>query len=85
MWKKCSLGEENIEIVNAITGKTLNGSISRLCKQQLFGKFYTLLNLNLPSRTNISVLTAPEVYIDAKNAATDYKVIFFFLFNNFNS
>ncbi|XP_066906532.1 double-stranded RNA-specific editase Adar isoform X2 [Halyomorpha halys] len=66
-------GEETVEIVNAITGKTLSGSISRLCKQRLFGKFYGLLNMNLPSRTNMNLKSVPEVYIDAKNAATDYK------------
>ncbi|BES99094.1 adenosine deaminase [Nesidiocoris tenuis] len=64
--------EEGVEVVNAMTGKCISGSASRLCKQKLFHSFFECLQANLPTRTGISVSNASDVYYDAKSSAESY-------------
>lgn len=66
-------GEDGIEIVNAITGKAINGNASRLCKQRLFGKFFGLLDQKIKSRSYTDLKHVPEFYADVKSAAKDYQ------------
>uniref|UniRef100_A0A0A9ZHZ6 Double-stranded RNA-specific editase 1 n=1 Tax=Lygus hesperus TaxID=30085 RepID=A0A0A9ZHZ6_LYGHE len=64
--------EEEVEVVNAMTGKCINGQVSRLCKQKLFSKFFDCLQAGIPTKSNITVDSAPETYFDAKNSADSY-------------
>ncbi|KAK9508478.1 hypothetical protein O3M35_006027 [Rhynocoris fuscipes] len=65
-----------VEVINAVTGKCINGSVSRLSKQMFFTNFFELLKRKIPSKSGISLQTAPDVYLDAKEAAQFYKMIF---------
>lgn len=64
---------ENVEAVNAVTGKTVVLSQSRLCKLQFFDKFMEVLNVS-------KFKAKPKTYHEAKLMAKDYltaKELFF--------
>lgn len=64
-----------VEVINAVTGKCNTGNVSRLSKQMFFIKFHELLRKKIPTKTGITLETAPEVYSDAKELVENYKVI----------
>lgn len=59
---------QEVEIVDSLNGKTLNGHISRICKSSFFKRYLKLMKQLQP---NIKV---PIAYSDAKAAALDYQV-----------
>ncbi|XP_041371647.1 double-stranded RNA-specific editase 1-like isoform X2 [Gigantopelta aegis] len=68
------VGDNDLEVVNAMTGKLENGGTSRLCKQALFQLFYRLYG-QLPSLTSQSVAAKPVMYSEAKAANIDYQLM----------
>lgn len=62
-----------VEVINAVTGKCNTGNVSRLSKQMFFMKFYELLRKKIPTKSGITLETAPDVYLDAKDQVQSYK------------
>lgn len=66
-------GEENVEIINAMTGKAEQGTASRLCKQSMFRHFVNLLD-KLPRPNSLPENVRSELYSTLKAKAEDYQV-----------
>ncbi|XP_062900453.1 double-stranded RNA-specific editase B2 isoform X1 [Mobula hypostoma] len=66
-----TLGDSDLEIVNATTGKGDLGCSSRLCKRALYTQWAKLYG-KLSTRTS-SLRGTPSVYCEAKLAAEDYQ------------
>lgn len=79
---------KSVEVVNSLTGKTMNGQVSRITKQAFFDKYVSLIK-RLP---NGNIRQIRGDYGDAKMVARDYQVrniflfhiqiIFFFIYNS---
>ncbi|CAI9725040.1 double-stranded RNA-specific editase 1 isoform X2 [Octopus vulgaris] len=69
-WRK---EDDTFEVINAMTGRVEGGSVSRICKQALFGRFMSLYG-KLSSLTGQSVTTRPTHYSDAKAAVMEYQL-----------
>lgn len=61
---------KSVEVVNSLTGKTMNGQVSRITKQAFFNKYSSLIK-RLP---NVGVRQMRGDYGDAKMIARDYQV-----------
>ncbi|KAL1122461.1 hypothetical protein AAG570_002792, partial [Ranatra chinensis] len=66
-----------IELTNSVTGKTLDGRPSRLCKQAQFSRFAKLINSELSPSTNVREKN-PETYHEFKEANCNYQVTLFY-------
>lgn len=75
-----TIGDSEIEVVNSLTGKTVNNQISRLTKQNFFTKFGYVMK-NLPG---IQSRKVNHDYGETKSNVKDYQVgcfsYFFFFF-----
>jgi len=69
-WLCC---DDELEVVTCMTGKTEQGSPSRLCKQKFYKMFNALWG-NVPSLTNQKILAKPATYSEAKAAVMDYQI-----------
>lgn len=66
-------GDENLEVFNAMTGKTDPGEPAKVCKQEFF-KTFTKLYGKISSFTNQTVTEPPRLYSEAKMAVMDYQL-----------
>lgn len=64
-----TIGDTEIEVVNSLTGKTVNNQISRITKQRFFAKFAHLLR-NLPG---IQLRSINQDYGETKKSIKDYQ------------
>jgi len=71
----CWTGQENPEIINSLTGKDDRGNSSRVSKKSFFERFLRLVQ-KLSTRTQIDNTTCSRVYAEAKQAVTDYQVLY---------
>lgn len=67
-----TIGSKTVEVVNSLTGKTINGKVSRITKQAFFTRYANLIK-RLP---NIGVRHVRGDYGETKLAVKDYQVIF---------
>ncbi|XP_058805966.1 double-stranded RNA-specific editase Adar-like isoform X2 [Phymastichus coffea] len=65
-----TVGQSEAEVINCTTGKDELGKPSRLSKQKLFGKFYSLLG-KLDTIDDVDILICHN-YLDAKASVQDY-------------
>lgn len=68
-----TIGCKHVEVVNSLTGKTINGKVSRITKQAFFSKYANLIK-RLP---NIQVRHVRGDYGETKLAVRDYQVLMF--------
>lgn len=66
--------KQQVEVVNSLTGKTINGKVSRITKQAFFAKYAALIK-RLP---NIAVRSVRGDYGETKLAVKDYQVSGFY-------
>lgn len=71
-----------LEVINTTTGKTEQGSISRLCKQSLFNQFSKLYG-KISSLIKQSDVSEPQLYSEAKGSVMDYQLAKEELYNTF--
>lgn len=62
--------KQQVEVVNSLTGKTINGKVSRITKQAFFAKYAAIIK-RLP---NIAVRSVRGDYGETKLAVKDYQV-----------
>ncbi|XP_054260675.1 double-stranded RNA-specific editase Adar isoform X2 [Macrosteles quadrilineatus] len=67
------IGEERVEIINAMTGKAELGAASRLCKQSMLRHFCNVYN-KLPEATNLGCDVRTELYSVLKAKSEDYQL-----------
>ncbi|XP_022088408.1 double-stranded RNA-specific editase 1-like isoform X2 [Acanthaster planci] len=65
-----ALGDPELEVINATTGKQEGGQPSRLCKSALFAKFKELHGKLAGGAVTLASL--PKTYAEAKTQAVDY-------------
>lgn len=66
-----TIGSKTVEVVNSLTGKTINGKVSRITKQAFFTRYANLIK-RLP---NIGVRHVRGDYGETKLAVKDYQVM----------
>ncbi|XP_046357478.2 double-stranded RNA-specific editase 1-like isoform X1 [Haliotis rufescens] len=66
-------GDDGLEVINATTGKTEQGPMSRVCKQSLFQHFNKLFG-QVSSVTSQTITKRPKLYSEAKAAVMDYQL-----------
>lgn len=66
-----TIGQNQIEIINSFTGKTVCNKYSRVTKQNIFHRFARIISQlpNIPNRKNVND------YADEKACVADYQVI----------
>lgn len=74
-----TIGDSEVEVVNSLTGKTVNNQISRITKQMYFMKFGYLMK-NLPGIPNRKLITD---YGQTKERVKDYQVSSKLVFRSF--
>uniref|UniRef100_A0A1B6LXN9 Uncharacterized protein n=1 Tax=Graphocephala atropunctata TaxID=36148 RepID=A0A1B6LXN9_9HEMI len=67
------IGEERVEIINAMTGKAELGAASRLCKQSMFRHFCDVVE-KLPQASTLLGQVSDKLYSDLKAKAEDYQM-----------
>ena len=67
------IGDEGLEVITAMQGKTEQGQKSRLCKQEMFKHFSNLYS-KISSVTSQTVTSSPRNYTEAKSAVMDYQI-----------
>lgn len=65
-----TIGCKSVEVVNSLTGKTVNGKISRITKQTFFNRYGVLIK-KLP---NIKIRNVIGDYSETKASVKDYQV-----------
>lgn len=65
-----TIGQKTVEVVNSLTGKTINGKVSRITKQAFFTKYADLIK-RLP---NVQNRVVRGDYGETKMSVRDYQV-----------
>lgn len=65
-----TIGQKTVEVVNSLTGKTINGKVSRITKQAFFTKYADLIK-RLP---NVQNRIVRGDYGETKMSVRDYQV-----------
>ncbi|XP_037937105.1 double-stranded RNA-specific editase Adar-like isoform X2 [Teleopsis dalmanni] len=65
-----TIGDTEVEVVNSLTGKTVNNQVSRITKQMYFMKYGYLMK-NLPGIQNRKITA---LYGETKNRVKDYQI-----------
>lgn len=65
-----TIGQKTVEVVNSLTGKTINGKVSRITKQAFFTKYSDLIK-RLP---NVQNRVVRGDYGETKMSVRDYQV-----------
>lgn len=63
-----SCGDEEVEIINSVTGKTLQSKVSRICKKMFLGRF-----MDVVQKLRATPPTAHSDYGELKAAVQDYQ------------
>lgn len=66
-----SINQNSVEVVNSLTGKTINNKISRLSKQTFFMRYGALIK-QLPNLSIARTITGD--YSETKRAVRDYQM-----------
>lgn len=66
-----SISQKSVEVVNSLTGKTINNKISRLSKQTFFVRYAALIK-QLPNLSIARTITGD--YSETKRAVRDYQM-----------